>query len=372
MGLMKRVYTDQETLITAENLNEIQDAIIALEAISNPVIGDVLGPSISVSDASDLPLWGLSIYGKTTQNGTPTPDTPVELVSIGGVDSITVNVAGEYEEQSISVVLPNDLSGIPVSNGGNYTDENGQQWICDEIDFARGVRIQRCFKETVLFGYQEDLDRYSALLSYEANTKCADGVGIPLLCETLEFHPSAGFGEDLPNGIRIATGSPLYAVALYNDVVLESATVLYPIATPIETPLSATELAAYASLHTYRGNTTVSNDAGAWMAMEYVMDTKKYIDSLLKEPPARLSYITLHSSAWVGDEGLYSQVVTIDGITKYSKVDLLPSVEQLAIFHDKDLAFVTENEDGVVTVFAIGDKPILDYTVQAQITEVKV
>lgn len=86
----------------------------------------------------------------------------------------------------------------------------------------------------------------------------------------------------------------------------------------------------------------------------------------------RISSVTLPASAWVGSGSLYSQVVTIDGITEYSKVDLLPSVEQLAIFHEKDVAFVTENEDGVVTVYAIGDKPTLDYTMQAQITEVAV
>ena len=88
-------------------------------------------------------------------------------------------------------------------------------------------------------------------------------------------------------------------------------------------------------------------------------------------PPA-LTNITLLASAWVGENSLYSQVVSIDGVTKYSKVDLLPSVSQLAIFHEKDVAFVTENEDGVVTVYAIGDKPLLDYTMQAQITEVLV
>ena len=86
----------------------------------------------------------------------------------------------------------------------------------------------------------------------------------------------------------------------------------------------------------------------------------------------RLANVTLAASAWVGENSLYSQVVAIDGITEYSKVDLLPSVEQLAIFHNKDVAFVTENEDGVVTVYAIGDKPLLDYTMQAQITEVEV
>lgn len=85
-----------------------------------------------------------------------------------------------------------------------------------------------------------------------------------------------------------------------------------------------------------------------------------------------LTNIFLPASAWTGANSLYSQVVSIPGITEYSKVDLLPSVEQLAIFHEKDVAFVTENEDGVVTVYAIGDKPLLDYTMQAQITEVLV
>ena len=57
--------------------------------------------------------------------------------------------------------------------------------------------------------------------------------------------------------------------------------IVYRLAAPIETPLSAEELAAYAALHTYRGNTTVSNDASAHMDLEYVMDAKKYIDSLV-------------------------------------------------------------------------------------------
>lgn len=89
--------------------------------------------------------------------------------------------------------------------------------------------------------------------------------------------------------------------------------------------------------------------------------------------PIRLTSIAIPASAWVTEaESLHSQVVTVAGVTPYSKVDLLPSAEQLAIFHNKDVAFVTENEDGVVTVFAIGDKPTQDYTMQAQITEVTV
>ena len=85
---------------------------------------------------------------------------------------------------------------------------------------------------------------------------------------------------------------------------------------------------------------------------------------------ARVADVTLLAADWVGEDNPYSQVVTIDGITANSQVDLTPNVEQLAIFYDKSLAFVTENENGVVTVYAIGQKPQNDYVIQATITEV--
>lgn len=84
----------------------------------------------------------------------------------------------------------------------------------------------------------------------------------------------------------------------------------------------------------------------------------------------RIVNVYLSSDAWVGTESPYSQVVNVDGVTINSQVDLTPSVEQLSIFYNKDLAFVTENEDGVVTVYAIGQKPANDYVIQATVTEV--
>lgn len=95
-----------------------------------------------------------------------------------------------------------------------------------------------------------------------------------------------------------------------------------------------------------------------------------YIASLTTRPASKVAYVTLLASAWTGEDGLYSQVVDIEGITEHSQVDLKPNADQLAIFHEKDLALVTENEDGVVTVYAIGDKLTSDYTIQVSITEV--
>lgn len=87
---------------------------------------------------------------------------------------------------------------------------------------------------------------------------------------------------------------------------------------------------------------------------------------------AKIREVTLLADAWIGEGNLHSQVVSIEGVTENSQVDLTPDVQQLAIFHNKDLAFVTENDGGVVTVYAIGQKPANDYIIQVTITEVDV
>ena len=89
-------------------------------------------------------MQGLSVYGKSTQDGTPSPDSPVPIVSAGESGSITVTVSGGADQsQQLVANTPNGLPGIPINSGGNYTDADGQQWICDEVDFARGVYVQR-------------------------------------------------------------------------------------------------------------------------------------------------------------------------------------------------------------------------------------
>ena len=355
----------------AENANNAA-AKAAHTAKALMVIGGADGTDIHLDDAIKQYLVGLRIFGKTTQDGTPTPSSPVDLVNAGAGGSITVNVTGENEAQSMTITTPNGLPGIPVTSGGNYTDASGQMWYADEIDLARGVYIQRCYAETIMMAYEETNNRYIGETSKNANPEISEGIGIFVFTDKLTYNENAGTIGTQINGVRISYGNKKAVIAYYNGQIISSLDVLYPLETPIEVPLSEEELAAYAALYTYRNSTTVTNDAGAYMELEYVMDAKMYIDSLVEEAVARLENVTLLASAWVGADSLYSQVVTIEGITPYSKVDLLPSVEQLAIFHNKDVAFVTENEDGVVTVFAIGDKPTNDYTMQVSITEVSV
>lgn len=113
---------------------------------------------------------------------------------------------------------------------------------------------------------------------------------------------------------------------------------------------------------------------------EYNRDSNKVLEELLmlmsqgglSTSAARIVDVSIYANKWVGTKSPYSQVVAVEGATEYSQVDLTPSVEQLSVFHNKDLAFVTENVDGVVTVYAIGQKPENDYTIQATVKEVKI
>lgn len=96
------------------------------------------------------------------------------------------------------------------------------------------------------------------------------------------------------------------------------------------------------------------------------------IDSFVMPKPIS---VTIYANKWVqaSDDRWYQEVTVTNGtITPRSKVDLQPSSEQLVIFHEKDLAFVTENDEGVVSVYCVGQVPTNDYTIQATVMEVSI
>ena len=107
-------------------------------------------------------------------------------------------------------------------------------------------------------------------------------------------------------------------------------------------------------------------DPGQTLTIEEIVEAVK---RELNTTSAKIGVVELPTANWVGENNLYYQVVTIEGVTERSQVDLTPSVEQLAVFYEKDLTFVTENDGGVVTVYVIGQKPQNDYTIQVTITE---
>lgn len=81
---------------------------------------------------------------------------------------------------------------------------------------------------------------------------------------------------------------------------------------------------------------------------------------------AKLTEISLPAANWKGAESPYSQVVEVAEVSVNSMVMLQLDVDQLV----NRIAFTAINSGGVVTVYATGDRPTIDYTIQATIMEV--
>lgn len=124
---------------------------------------------------------------------------------------------------------------------------------------------------------------------------------------------------------------------------------------------------------TYYGVTKLSNSitstdeflAASSYAVKRVNDRVTALES-------QATTVSLSADGWTGEESPYSQSVEISGVTANSKVDLQPTATQIADLQDSETTLTTENDNGNVTVYAIGTKPTVDYNIQATITEVSV
>ena len=261
--------------LAAKNANEAADKANHT-AKSLMVVGSAEGENIHLDDAIDQFVVGLRVFGKTTQDGTPTPEAPVDLVS---VDHPIVMVNNQTLDVDYS------LHGIPVTSGGNYTDANGQQWICDEIDFARSLLIQRvsakAFDGTENWAYSASNNYY--LIGHSE----LGSINSPQVRCSHFARGSSGSGHFFSGASGFAFFHTATSVSEWKAFVTQQFAngtpikLAYILSAPIETPLSEEEIAAFATLRTSKGNTTVSNDASAHMEIEYVMDAKKYIDSMI-------------------------------------------------------------------------------------------
>ena len=393
------------------------DAISAVKVRQNILAGSEIGNPISVDDAFPAPLCGLTVYGKSTQDGTPTPDAPVPIVSAGDGGSLTVKVTGKnlldsalmnptfsdkgisakqnsdgsytisgtpitdgkvnlwiggswtntaplftippgsyysnvwifyydgktrmskkdaftllepfritgvmyeqiyavnerynfliapqlelgttatayspYREQLLTLPTPTGLPGIPVTSGGNYTDSTGQQWVCEEVDLERGVKVQRVntYKLTEVDSLQS-INSYG-IANFTASRTFTDALAINhgkiFLANRFALQKSL-IATTQDEGMLINeagvcfcrikqetanTVDGMNAWLSLNDVLI-----YYALATPIETPLTSAELAAYKALTAYGPDTVVQAGDGAGVKLQYQRDVNIAIEKL--------------------------------------------------------------------------------------------
>lgn len=413
------------------------EAISAVKARQNILTGSETGNPLSVDDAFPVSLCGLTVYGRSTQDGTPTPEAPVPIVSAGDSGSVAVKVTGKnliqpyekdtriakngvtmdynvasqlvhvygtatevadiydarqeiplsvksnvamsitvragkipdgviiqysdfatlglsctgskpydtgafnrpdspgylkftvnipkgatvdftiaaqlelgktattyspYREQLLPLPTPTGLPGIPVTSGGNYTDPQGQQWVCDEVDLERGVKVQRVKVLNLL-----DSSGFDNNGTWHINTKTYFGAGTsytPIewydnitkcLCTTFPVQMTkyqTGIDANLSiyysqTGDVITLKSALFEPKGQRATVDEAKawftahpTYLYVPIEPIETPLTPAEIAAYKALTAYGPDTVVQAGDGAGIRLEYQRDVNLVVKNL--------------------------------------------------------------------------------------------
>ena len=363
-----------------------------IEALSqkkaDAIIETAQGETMTLTDSSDKLFEGLRVFGKSTQDGTPSVENPVPIVNAGEGGSITVEVTGrnllkpnsyntyyefplkantvmtlmtngkpsqggnikfsatdgsnvwfaidagqtrvcksigskdikgfydllspddglEYmfavgdiktytpyvEPQSLTLQTPNGLPGVPVSKDGNYTDQNGQQWVCDERDYGRGKYVQRVLKtkpnKTIVFqkkhesGICESFNRDFNVLWARGDIPSLSTIAVwskwtssegtfALHLDGLYYKDSSKTLEEV-NAIFAKLGTNIEFCGVLD--------------TPIERDLTPEELAAYEALHANYPTTVIFNDAGAHMEVSYVADTGTYIRNMESRLNAKL------------------------------------------------------------------------------------
>lgn len=209
----------------------------------------------------------------------PSPDYPQEIKS---VVNPTVKVTNEDGTQFETANLTYTLNAIKVASGGNVTID-GQQWVCDEVDLERGVKVQRVKSVDIssldksFWVFRNDVDANVSATRYANKAVTIDfRNSAPAMSNILP----AGVGNDVNIFRLVATPLYLYQFNLDSSKFptvkswveyLEANTVLiiYALATPIETPLTPAEIAAFSAFTTYYPVTIVENNYNTWMKATY-------------------------------------------------------------------------------------------------------
>lgn len=293
--LLKDIWKDKIDGIdvnSAEDINSVANAVINLEKNTSPVIKNAVnGNDISIDDSLDLNIFGLNIYGKSVQESTPTPSNPITIQHAGQggtVNFVFQNADNELDVQEYDLSTPNGLHGLPVSSGGNYTDASGQQWVCDEIDFARGVFVKRIVKIVIDYSTAVYMNGANVGQFYLRNTERAMN-GMTCMCSHYVGSTDGGFNNK--DGQASARGANFWisdhrhsTAAEFKNWLAEEktkgtpVTAIYALETPIETPLSEEDIKKFKKMHTYHPNTNISVDDLAEARVIYGADTKIYID----------------------------------------------------------------------------------------------
>ena len=203
----------------------------------------------------------------------------------------------DYKEQVLTIEAKktmgngDNLTGlvaVPVKSGGNYTDASGQSWIANTIDFKDGKHYKRVWARLLpSSGWYQNNVADDGDLIYQCDTEWPYGHSEVLCshfpCKSISTTTEGqGIWATNNNGyITLWIKAPIDNIEEF--IATNRPYVYYANPNVVGTKLSDAELDKYKSLLTNYPTTRVINAVDAGMEVEYVADTKNYIDNKFAE-----------------------------------------------------------------------------------------
>lgn len=108
-----------------ENMFDLGLDVATISAeLPDPVITLSGADSYTVQGTADYPLLALSVYGKSVQNGTPTPDAPIDIVNVGDDGNVEI-ISGFSVADNVMLELGGvDGNGLNTENSTRIRSKN--------------------------------------------------------------------------------------------------------------------------------------------------------------------------------------------------------------------------------------------------------
>lgn len=285
-GAAQEIMADREQIhANKEGVAKLKEDIVVMRNTkADGIVEVVKGTTVQIKDSANLPLVNFKIFGKSTQDGTPTLDAPVPIKSIGDNGSVNVSV----DAQTASIPLKEPLCGVK-----EIKDEITKDGILRKLkmtEITKDLKIDCDFgkygaveKNTIHCVANIDYTKEESVmlcneLEYKTgiwtnDTECCGnsqyGIAFRLLRNRLGLGADTTAEENKAATMKYIENHPLHFVVETKEATKES----YP--AEVQERLNA--------LHSNKPNTTVTNDADAEMEVFYVADTKTYIDRKLEQ-----------------------------------------------------------------------------------------
>ena len=306
----------QTLTLSAESITGDSNASVRIHQGDNQlamIYGSTLSTTFRVTN--DEPLTMTLRMGNATASGVTAILKGVQLE----VGSARTDFAPMLDKLTAAIPTPNGLPGVPVSSGGNYTDTDGQQWLCDTIDLEAGTYTKRCGVVTLDGSKTYTLGSSGAFYTEVDDLIHATDYQGKMLCDRLTVVDRNGTVASTVNTISGYRDDPnaypnqnwiyfhVENISTLTDLNTWLGThpikVVYVLAAPEVVQLTTAQLTALRSMRGRKGQTNLysADPAGPEFTAEMYIDIMTYIQSVIDaqdDAPARLTSLEITPATW--------------------------------------------------------------------------